>query len=79
MSDSSWRSTPIASGAMLALVFVAIPGIGWGLHDGGLGPWALAAVGLVLAFVIQTHRLPGMKEHLSKHKPGSHEPESYPE
>lgn len=70
------RSTPIAPGMLMALMFVALPGIALGLNYGGLGPWALAAAGLALAFVIQTHRLPGMTEHLSKYRPESRRPES---
>lgn len=71
--DRKWSgSGPISLGAIWALVLMVLPGVGLGFYYGGLGPWALAFIGLVVAFVIQTHRLPGMKAHLSRFPPQSH-------
>lgn len=63
-SKKQWEPTPISVGAIALIAFVVIPAAGVGLVYGGLGPWAVAAAGAALAFVVQTHRLASMKAHM---------------
>ncbi|SHX98094.1 Uncharacterised protein [Mycobacteroides abscessus subsp. abscessus] len=63
-SKTQWEPTPIAVEAIALIAFVAIPAAGAGLVYGGLGPWAVAAAGGVLAFIVQTHRLASMKAYV---------------
>lgn len=66
-SKTQWEPTPIAVEAIALIAFVAIPAAGAGLVYGGLGPWAVAAAGAALAFVVQTHRLASMKAYMRTH------------
>lgn len=63
-SKPEWEPTPISAVAIALIAFVVFPAVGVGLVSGGLVPWAIAAGGAVLVFVVQTQRLASMRAYM---------------